>query len=77
MKSFFFHYNKPASRQYKKPLMSVHFNKTCHIVDHVVCNVKCFTHHRKIQPFCVMKGKCNFVTVNKDEKTGHTCAFIS
>lgn len=60
---FNYHYNKPASRAAKKPIMSVHFGKKCYIVDHVHCMVASFTHHRKIQPFCVMKGKCKEVTI--------------
>jgi hypothetical protein len=62
---YFYHYNKPSSRAAKKPLMSVHFNKKCHIVDHVQCMVPCATFHRKIQPFCVMKGKCSSVVINR------------
>ncbi len=57
-KVFFFHYNKPASRAARKPLMSVHYNKKCYVVDHVECMTPCKTVHRKVQPFCVMKGKC-------------------
>jgi hypothetical protein len=62
-KVFFFHYNKPASRAAKKPLMSVHFNKQCHVVDHIDCLVGVYTVHRKKQPYCVMKGKCFSVSI--------------
>jgi len=60
---FFYHYNKPASRAAKKPLMSVHFNKKCYVVDHINCHVGSFTVHRKRQPFCVMKGRCSGIKI--------------
>lgn len=66
-KVFFYHYNKPASRAAKKPLLSVHFNKQCHIVDHVTCNPLSYSVHRKTQPFCVMKGKCFGVKIIDEE----------
>ena len=59
---FYYHYNKPASRAQKKPLMSVHFCKQCYIVDHIECTVPCKTHHRKRQPYCVMKGSALGIT---------------
>jgi hypothetical protein len=62
MKTFFFHYNKPASQRLGKPKISVHYDKTCHIVDNVVCDVPTFGKINKRQPIFVMKGKCkNFV----------------
>lgn len=73
---FFFHYNKPASRAAKKPIMSVHFNKKCYIVDHVNCNVASHTAHRKRQPYCVMKGKCVGVEIIGDKDSGLTYATI-
>lgn len=75
-KVFFFHYNKPESRRLRKPKMSVHFNKTCYIVDHVDCQVGSYTVHRKRQPFCVMKGKCFGVTLVEDPKTKLVKAII-
>jgi len=63
-KTFFYHYNKPASRAAKKPIMSVHFNKKCYIVDHIMCHVTSYTQHRKRQPYCVMKGKCMNVVIS-------------
>lgn len=73
---FKYHYNKPESRRLRKPKMSVHFNKKCHVVDHIQCNVPARTHHMKRQPYCVMKGKCWNVRVDTDSETGLTCAFI-
>lgn len=63
MRTFFYHYNKPASMTAGKPKLSVHFKDTCHIVDHIKCGVPCFTHHRKIQPRCIMKGKAHEVVI--------------
>lgn len=63
VKSFFFHYNKPASKKAGFPKMSIHHDKTCHIVDHVQCHVSCATNHRKRQPHCVMKGYCTSVRI--------------
>lgn len=47
---FFYHYNK----QHQK--MTIHFKKTCHIVDNVVCLVPCNTKWNKRQPKLVMQG---------------------
>ncbi len=66
-KTFFLHYNKPASRAAKKPLMSVHFDKKCYIVDHIHCNAALETSHRKKQPYCVLKGKCFGVKITTRE----------
>jgi hypothetical protein len=74
-KTFFYHYNKPASRAAKKPLMSVHFNKKCYVVDHIHCVVGAWTEHRKRQPFCVMKGYCMGIDIST-RKDGLTQATI-
>lgn len=57
MKSFWFHYNKPASRKAGKPQITVHYNSTCHIVNNVVCNVKTVGRLRNTQPHWVIAGK--------------------
>lgn len=64
-KVFFFHYNKPASATAGKPKLSVHFQKKCHIVDHIECDVPCSTKHQKRQPRCVMKGAADFICITK------------
>jgi hypothetical protein len=56
------HYNKPASRANNKPLLSVHYMKKCHIVDHIDCRVPLKSKHNKQQPFCVLRGKCDEVS---------------
>lgn len=75
-KVFFFHYNKPASAAAGCPKLSVHYNKVCHIVDHVCCFVAISSHHQKRQPRCIMKGKARFVDI-KTMPNGEVKAFIS
>lgn len=75
-KVFFFHYNKPASASSGCPKLSVHYNKQCHIVDHVCCFVPISSHHQKRQPRCIMKGKARFVDI-KTLPNGQVKAFIS
>lgn len=55
---FFYHYYK----QYNK--MSVHFKKTCHTVDDVVCKgVDTETKWNKTQPMLVIRGFANNITI--------------
>lgn len=63
VKSFFFHYNKPASKKAGSPKMSLHHDKKCYIVDHIQCHAACATDHRKYQPRCVMKGFCASINI--------------
>lgn len=56
-KSFYFHYNKPESKKKNKPQITVHYNKTCYIVDNLVVNCKTYGRIRKVQPFFVIAGK--------------------
>lgn len=58
IRSFFFHFNKPATQKAKKIQVSVHYDKTCYIVDNVVCKVPTQGKLRKRQPRFVMSGKC-------------------
>lgn len=57
MSAFWFHYNKPASAQEKRPVMSVHFKGACHLVHQVVCDVRLVTRERTTQPRMVMWGR--------------------
>ena len=57
MYSFFFHYNKPASKAANKPQISLHYKKTCYILDNIICKVPTQGKIRKQQPFFVMSGK--------------------
>lgn len=55
--SFFFHYNKPLSKQKGVPMISVHVANTCYAVKNVVCSVKTSGKINKRQPYFVMRGK--------------------
>jgi hypothetical protein len=65
-KVFFFHYNKPASQKAGKPQISVHYGKTCYIVDNVSCDVHVEGKINKRQPYFVMKGKCKTFEVKNN-----------
>lgn len=53
---FFYHYYK------QKGKMSVHFKKSCTIVDNIECLVPCETKWNKTQPNLVMRGFAKNVT---------------
>lgn len=59
LRSFYFHYNKPATQRAGKIQVSIHIDKKCHIVDNVVCDVSTKGHLKKTQARFVMRGKCN------------------
>lgn len=63
MKSFYFHYNKPASAKAGKPQITVHYNKQCIIADNIVCNVPTFGRLRNTQPRFVVAGKCSSLVI--------------
>jgi len=65
MRVFWFHYNRPASLRAGKPQVSVHYQGTCHIVDNVVCDRPTTGKINKRQPYFVMRGLCNNVTIQK------------
>lgn len=56
---FFYHFNKPLTRQRGKPYMSVHFRGKCYFTPDLICRVPCQTKVNKRQPIMVMEGKCN------------------
>lgn len=62
-KAFWFHYNKPASQKKEKPQITVHFNKTCLIVDNVKCSVPTEGRLRSSQPKFVMAGKAKSIEI--------------
>ncbi len=66
MKVFWFHYNKIVSRKYGKPKITVHYDKKCHIVDNIICNVPTKGHTRKEQPNFVIKGKCSIFVIENN-----------
>jgi len=65
--SFFFHYNKPASRQKGSPVISLHYKQQCHLVGNVVCNVPTKGKiNVKRQPNFVMAGKAENVLIENN-----------
>jgi len=60
---FYFHFNKPESLRQKKTLWSVHWKGSCYIAEQIVCKVSCESKANKRQPFAVMRGFANSVTV--------------
>jgi hypothetical protein len=56
MTAFWFHYNKPASRNAGHPVMSVHYQGVCLLVRHIVCDAEVYSRERKTQPHVVMAG---------------------
>ena len=64
--SFFFHYNKPASKKAGKPIISIHFKKQCILVSNLICDVKTQGKIRKIQPFFVISGKASNIFVENN-----------
>lgn len=63
---FWFHYNKPASKKAGHPKMSVHFKKTCHIVDGVIVSVPTWSSNRKTQPRLVIKGQAKKIQIENN-----------
>lgn len=62
-RSFWFHYNKPASRAANKPQITVHYQGQCLVVDNIVCNVPTAGRLRKTQPFWVIAGKTKDIQI--------------
>jgi hypothetical protein len=59
-KSFFYHYNKPASLAQKRNVLSVHYKGVCHLVHKIhIKGLNVESRDRKTQPRCVMAGKAN------------------
>lgn len=63
---FFFHYNKPLSIKRGKPTISLHFDKKCHFVDNIVCNVPTEGKINKNQPKFVIRGKAANIVIVDD-----------
>lgn len=61
---FWFHYNKPLSRQRNANVLTVHFKNACHFVTGIECRVPISTRDRKVQPRCVMAGTANSITIS-------------
>lgn len=63
IKSFFYHFNKPKSKQLGKPVISLHYDKACHFVSNLECAVPTKGRIRKTQPVFVITGKANEITI--------------
>lgn len=57
MAAFWFHYNKPASRQSGHPVMTVHYKRQCIMVRRIACQVPLASRERASQPHVVMAGR--------------------
>lgn len=49
--------------------MSIHFRKSCTVVDNIQCMVPCITKWNKRQPQLVMQGYASEIIYSKDYKT--------
>ena len=65
-KAFFFHYNKPKSKELKKVQISLHYDKTCYTVDNIVCDVPTKGRIAKTQPYWVMTGKAKDISIENN-----------
>ena len=61
--TFYYHYSKPASKKFKIPKLSLHFNGACHLVNSIACKVPTFTKNNKRQPLIVVKGYANKIKI--------------
>lgn len=61
---FFYHYNKPLSKQLGRVMWSVHFRGTCHMVEAISCLVPAESKVNKRQPYAVMQGFAEAVSVH-------------
>ncbi len=67
--SFFFHFNKPASKSAGKVQVSLHYRGVCHILDNVVCNVPTEGKLKNRQPRFVMVGKASELKIKDNVAT--------
>jgi hypothetical protein len=63
---FWFHYNKPYSKQYGVDKWTVHTDGKCYIVSYIKCYTNTFSRTRKSQPKVVMHGKSSNITFEND-----------
>lgn len=62
--SFFYHFNKPASRQRGIPIISLHYRDKCLLVENLVCNVPTRGRiNKNRQPNFVVTGKANNLVI--------------
>lgn len=64
MPAFFYHYNKPLSKQRGKHIMSLHYQGACHFVEGLECRAAAKTRiNERRQPHVVMAGKAKKITI--------------
>lgn len=68
---FFFHYNKPLSKQKGVQLWSVHYRGVCHFVENITCIPATESKVNKRQPVVVMMGYSSEVQIK--HKTAIIC----
>lgn len=61
--SFYFHFNKIASRAAGKPKISIHYKNQCLIVDNLQISVNTNGRVRRNQPFFVIAGKAKDIQI--------------
>ena len=67
-KRFWYHYNKPASRKALKPILTVHWESRCILVEGVDITVPTKSRVRKSQPHIVITGSARNVVVDRKTK---------
>ena len=69
---FFFHYHKAESRKQGRAILTLHHNKTCHLIDgshfRVECPVESKVNMNK-QPNLVMQGWCEEIKITPEGTT--------
>lgn len=61
---FFFHLNKPRTREAGLPVWSFHYEGTCYIANKIVCDVPLETKANKRQPLAVVQGMARTVRMH-------------
>jgi hypothetical protein len=62
-KRFFFHLNKPRTKQAGRPVWSFHYDGTCYIVNKITCDLPVQTKENKRQPLAVVQGMARKVVL--------------
>lgn len=73
-RTFWFHYNKPASKAQGRNVLTVHWMGKCHLVNSLSCDGHIETVARRQQPRCILKGMATDITFG--ESKGHVHAMI-
>lgn len=60
---FHFHYHKALSEKAGYPKLSLHYNKTCFVVNSIKCNVPVYSKNHKTQPHVTITGKAKSIKI--------------